>query len=181
MRLSPLLLILTAFVCFLMSCEEKKVEVPQGWKQYKNFSYNFNFYYPPNWALTNQGHENLLFNLASPRMGEEDMIQENVNMVRIAMPDSISSLEAFLPTLHKFALDHYIEPKILLTEEAEFAGKDGIKQRYSAVTNETPIVWEQMIMLDGNDVLIWTFAAESARFDQYKDTADIISSTFMFE
>lgn len=180
MRSTTLLLIIIALANLVSGCGEDKPTVPENWKKYKNFSYKFQFYYPPNWALSNTGHENLVFNLASERLGEEDMIQENVNMVSIPIPAGVNTLEDFLPTVEQLTLDHFIEPKELLNEKTEFAGKDAIVQRFSAVVNETPVIWEQWIMFVNNDALIWTFAAESARFDQYKDTTDMISSTFVF-
>lgn len=181
MRSSALLLILIALTNLLPGCAEDKPTIPEGWKKYKSFTYKFEFYYPPNWDLTNNNkQEQLMFNLASPRLGEEDMIQENVNMVHIALPEGVTTLEEFLPTIDKLVLDRFIEPKELLNEKTTFAGKDAIVQRYSAVVNETPVIWEQCIMLVNNEALVWTFAAESARFDQYKDTTDMISSTFAF-
>lgn len=169
------------FALVFGACTDKKVEAPKDWKLYKNYNYDMQMYYPPNWALANNLQDQLIFNLASAKNGKEDMVQENVNMVRTPIPDNVKSLEDFLPIANKLILDHYIDPKLLKEEKIDFAGQDAYYQKYSAVVNETPLIWEQTFFFKNGDVVVWTFAAESARFDQYKDTADIISGTIIFK
>lgn len=180
MKRLVLLLILACFGLFSCNTDNDGSKVPENWKTYeiKKTALNFSVARPPDWEMHMGNQYGLLFNFMSQPTDSLDKMNENVNMIFLDLPKGVRDLPTFIGYIERKFQDNYTEAEEISSEPADFHGIPAQFMKYKMTFNELPLILDQYVFLYDTTGYVWTYAAESARYGQYKPKADSIFATF---
>jgi len=127
--------------------------------------------YPSNWDARKVG---LISIFASPRDGDDDTFQENVNFMSQKIDDPEMDLEKYT-VIAMNQLKSYISDSVLLSsEKVKFLGNPARQIVYEGTRGNFLLKWKQVWTIVDKKVFIATFTAQKKTFDKYEKIADAI-------
>ncbi|CAN5136457.1 hypothetical protein BH09BAC1_BH09BAC1_01070 [soil metagenome] len=164
--------------CLFVACEPGYTP-PPDWQKHENYQLKYTVYYPNGWKLSNQGNPDLLFYVSSPKTGEHDHIQENVNLLsQVVSPET--DLATYANEVEKKAGNQLVNLKKTASTEVEFKGFPAIFSTYEAQVNEIRVKWEQYTWLKDDRAYILTYSGDISQFEVYRGLATEIIESFRF-
>lgn len=160
-------------------CAEEGYSPPEGWLKHENSGVGYVVYYPPTWNLSNQGNPDLVFYVNSPKTGEEDYIQENVNLISQVVMAGMD-VNVYIEQLEAKAAEMMPMFNKVMSEPREFKGFQAVYGVYEAEINGTRVKWEQYVWIKDTRSYMLTYSAEIIYFENYKKTAHEIINSLRF-
>ncbi len=152
---------------------------PEGWLKHENYNLKYTVHYPPTWKLSNQGSPDLLFYASSPKTYDEDPISENVNLIsQIVAPDT--DLERYITEMEAKATGQLQNIQKISSEKITFKDYPAIHGIYQASVNDVRVKWEQYVWIKDGRCYAFTYAAEIAQFDAYREVSHQIIESLQF-
>lgn len=155
----------------LMSCSSL------SWKEYKDNINHFIVKYPEKWQ-TKTSVNAVAF--LSPREGEHDLFQENVNLMLQDLSQQPLTLERYTEITKKQIVDNLGSSAIVSLKSTTLSGQPAQEFIYNMNYQGRVLKIKQVWFIKGTIAYLFTYTAEPNKYDKYLDISTEIINSFKF-
>jgi hypothetical protein len=148
-----------------------------GWLTYTNTANKFTINYPKEWV-----HKDVSNTIAflSPRDGESDTFQENVNLMLQDLSQQPMNLEQYTALSKKQIIENSGASAILSQGTKILAGQKAVEMVYNMNYQGRPLKIKQYWFIKNKTAFLFTYTAEPAKYARYEETATSVINSFTF-
>jgi hypothetical protein len=145
-----------------------------NWSFQENDKYQFS--YPKNWELVDDGTQGTAFIVVSQRVDSNDIFSESVNLVTQNVGET--SLKEYV-ALSEQQIEEYMEDSEIIKREKLM--QDSIEFHsciFKATDQGTRFVFQQKYAIKNGIAYILTYTAEDKNYENMKPLADVVINSF---
>ena len=148
----------------------------QKWITYTESINKFTIRYPEEWTQTNNNRLAFL----SPKENDKDQFQENVNIILQDLSKQPMTLDQYTEISKKQIVDNLGSNAIVSLKSLTMAGQQAKEFVYDMNYQGKNLKVKQYWFIKNNTAFLFSYTAESPKFDKYQAIADNIIKSFKF-
>jgi hypothetical protein len=153
--------------------------LPENWTNFSNEKYYIE--YPKTWRLEMKENSIEEFFITTLLMGDEDVFEENVNLLKQDISGYFLDLEEYTK-LTVGQVENLLEDgKILESVRISGHTKDFHKLIFTGTQNGLKLKFEQYFWVVGDDAFILTFTSIDHQFEYFKKEGEGILNSFVLK
>jgi len=184
-----------ALICCLVACKKKEVKeypgvktgfeevrgngIPADWLTFKGNGYTIR--YPAAFKLDTTGYMKTDVIFYTKLSYNEDEFSDNINVMIQDLKDPQMNLDQFAK-LSEDEIKMYVEePEIIESQRESSNGIEYYNIIYSEKNPNYYLIRDQHLMIRNQKAYVLTLTCEKPLFDQYKETGELVLSSFRFQ
>ncbi len=137
--------------------------------------------YPKSWVLYEDDEMGATFHILSPKEGESDMFNENVNLIIQDLSGTNIDLDAYVQLSEKQITEMIASGSIIRSERLKSGNLELHKVVYTGEINGFKLKLIQHYQIKDNKAYVLTFTAEEKAYDSYRAYGQQILNSFRWK
>lgn len=148
-----------------------------NWRTYTDSLNHFKINYSDKWVKQNT---NGAIAFLSPKEGESDLFQENVNIMFQDLSKQPINLDQYTEITRKQVLENLGSSAIVSLKDATLAGQKAKEFVYNMEYNGRKLKMKQYWFIKSETAYILTYTSEPSQYEKYEDIATETMQSFKF-